>query len=224
MRKLLTTLTLLLAPTFSGAADLSYQFTGLLTSVTDQYGFLSGQFSPGNLISGIVTYESTTTEGVTSLGDPTFGIYAAIRHFRVSVNGYIIEGSPTSLPGYLQVWDDRVIGSSLVDAVTFGSPLDYTPPISGMGSGTVVASAQVNLFDFNHSASHNGKTLPTVIDYADYASRSFSALQLNINTNQVFHLNGSILTLTPVPEPDVQLLMALGLLFITCLHSKRKEA
>ena len=224
MRILLSTLLLTLTPCLAGATELSFRFAGSLTSITDQYGFLSDQFSVGNPINGIITYQTNTPEGITSQGDPTFGIYSAINYFYVSINGFVFEGSPTSLPGYLQVWDDYLVNPSVVDAVTFSSPLDYSPPIAGMGPGTVVGGVDVYLFDFMHTASQNGKVIPSIITYENYNARLFSALQLNVDTQQAFFLNGKIDTITPVPEPSTAFLLLLGIPILVWSRSHRKEA
>jgi len=197
--------------TASNAAQITYSFSGVLDRVQDDYGFINGEFSVGNTFNGFFTYQTGAPEASTTIGDPTTAIYSSIIHFNVNVNGYLIEGSPSSLPGYLNIWDDRVVGSSVVDAFTVSSPLDYSPPISGMGPGTVVAGANVNLFDFTHTASQFGTIIPTSISLIDYGSPSFSALQLNTDTGESFHLNGTITSLTAVPLPASFILFTSGL-------------
>lgn len=205
------------APCMAYASLITYQFNGTLNTVTDSHGLLHGEFQPGNSFSGTLAYRTDVAEGPTTLSDPTVAIYAAVVAFRVSVNGFVFEGSSASLPGYLQVWDDRAVGSSTVDALTFSSPLDYTPPIGAMGPGTVVGSANLNLFDFTHSASRNGTNVPTEFDLSQYGSSLFSALQLNVDNDLAFHLNGRITSfssVSTVPEPTSLLLVSVGAVFL----------
>jgi len=199
------------------------EFSGVLTSITDQYGFLNGQFAPGSAVSGTITYDTAVPEDSTTIGDPTVGIYSAVTSLQASVNGISFAGSPGSLPGYVQVWDDRIVGPSTVDAVTFSSPLDYSPPIAGMGAGTVVGAVNVNLFDFTHTASQEGKTMPTTVDLSKYGSTTFEALQVNVDTNESFHLDGVITSLTPVPEPSALALFFIGVLILAVQIGPRRR-
>lgn len=196
------------------AAQITYSFSGILNRIQDDYGFLNGEFSVGDAFRGSFTYLTNVPEGITTIEDHTTAIYSSIIDFNVNINGYEIDASPSGLAGYLQVWDDRVVGSSVVDAFTVSSPLDYTPPISSMGTGTVVAAANVNLFDFTHTASLLGTHIPTSVNLSDYDSLSFSALQLNTGTKESFYLNGTVANLSAVPNPASIYLFLSGLSLI----------
>lgn len=215
----------------ASAVEVSFKFTGSLTSVTDNFGFLSGEFAAGNSFEGVVTYDTNGTEGSTTINDPTTGIYRAVKRLRTSINGYEFDGVATSLLGSVQVWDDRVVGPNVVDSISFTSPLDYTPPIGGMGPGTVVGGVFLYLFDSSHTASQFGKAIPNSFSFADYGSTSFSALQLNVDTNQAFHLNGRLTSMelvteatpAPIPEPSSYALMIVGLGFVLGTVRRRKQ-
>lgn len=223
MHTFIFALVLALASSLASANEVSIQFTGSLTQIDDQYGLLSGQFATGNLFEGNLTYNTSVPEGITTILEPTFGIYSAITHFRTSINGFVFEESPQSLLGTLQVWDDRIVNPSVVDAVTFTSGLDYTPPITGMGLGTVVGNTNLYLFDFTHVASQNGKTLPASVNFDDYGTKRFSIIQLNTDTNQSFVLNGVINTIKAVPEPSPILLLFMGLLLACKIQLKNQR-
>ncbi len=221
LRTLLPVLALASFQNFASAAELQFQFSGTLTSITDEHGFLNGQFSLGNAMSGILVYETNVNEGSTTLDDPTTAVYAAIKRFDVTVNGVTFEGDASTPPGILQVWDDRIVATSIVDALGFSSQLDYTPPIQGMGVGTVVSQANLNLFDFTHSASLNGTLIPTTIDISRYANQSLSIIQLNVDTNQAFHLVGSLNSVSAVPENSTAILFSLGSIFLLARNWRR---
>jgi hypothetical protein len=182
----------------SEASLVSYSFKGKLDSVTDSYNLLSGQFAAGNTFSGVFVYDTSFPESSTTQSDPTTAIYSAVKSFSVNINGYEIKRDGI-LNGYVQVWNNAIVGPRIVDAFTVDAGLDYTPPIT-IGSRTV-AGADVMLFDNTHTASKNGKLMPTTVSLNDYATRSFSAIELDLNTNKAFYLNGTITDLLPTPTP-----------------------
>jgi len=218
---------ILSASFFVGVANaglISYEFTGELSTITDEHNHLTNQFEIGNSFFGSFSYLTEVVEGSPTASDPTTAIYSAVLDFEVNINGYIFNGnSLESLPGYLQIWNDRVIGSSVVDAFSAASPLDYTPPISGMGDGTVVTQSTLNLFDFTHSASILGTNIPNTVNFTSYASRSFSVVQLNTTTDEAFHLNGVITSLNAVsvPEPSTLAIFALGIMGLASRRFKK---
>ena len=109
------------------------------------------------------------------------------------------------------MWDNRIVGPSVVDALSFGAILDYTPPIAGMGPGTVVGDGGVNLFDFIQTASKAGKLIPLSFNLSDYGIKTFDARQVNVDTGQAFFVDGVITALSMVPEPSTLLLLLLGI-------------
>ncbi|MEI8280340.1 MAG: VPLPA-CTERM sorting domain-containing protein [Bacteroidota bacterium] len=190
-------------------ADLvSYTFQGNLTGITDNNNLLNGQFSAGNLFHGSFTYDTSAPENSSFLTDPTTGLYSAVRSFTVNINGYNITRVSSSLYGYLQVWDN----ANSIDAFTLNSGI-VTPPIA-IGSGTVISSVDFNLYDFTHTASKNGKLIPTTVNLSDYGYRSFDIFEGNMTTNQYFILDGTITDLqpTPTPIPAAAWLMGSGLI------------
>lgn len=220
-RILLSVFALASAPSLATAAELSFQFSGRLTSITDQYGILNGQFALGNTIGGTLVYETSVTEAPSTLADPTIAAYIAVKQFTVTINGITFDGDRNSLPGILQVWDDAIIGTYNVDTLAFSSPLDYTPPIPGMGAGTVVSQSNLSLFDFTGSASSDGTSIPYTIDISKYESRSISIIQLNVDTNQAFHLIGSLTSVSPIPEVNTIFLFPLGFAFFLARNWRR---
>jgi hypothetical protein len=208
----------------ANASLISYEFTGELSTITDEYNHLTNQFEIGNTFFGSFSYLTEEAEAPSTASDPTTAIYSAVLDFKVNINGYTFNGnSLESLPGYLQIWDDRVISSSVVDAFSVSSPLDYTPPITGMGDGVVVAQSTLNLFDFTHSTSILGTNIPNTVNFTSYASRSISVVQLNATTNEAFHLNGVVTSLSAVsvPEPSTLAIFALGMIGLASRRFKK---
>lgn len=190
------------------ASLISYDFEGEITRITDEHSFLANEFTIGDDFFGSITYETNALEASTTLSDLTTSIYSSVMAFSVDINGYIIKGGRI---GLVQVWDDRVVAPNVVDAFSMSSSIDYTPPNIDMGVGQVVAAAEVNLFDFSHTASSIGTQIPSQVNFNDYESRLFSAIQLNLTTGKAFHLNGVInkFELTQVPEPNTVSILAL---------------
>ncbi len=197
------------------AGIIQYSFQGELERITDDFNFIDDEFTVGTEFYGIFSYSTEAVEESSYINDDSIGIYSTIIHLEVIIGGYTLHGdSSNSSLGYLQIWDNRIVGSSTVDAFTVASPLDFKPLISGMGPGNVITQANINFFDFSSTASLDGIVIPSVINISDFNVASFSAIQLNTTTQEVFHLNGKItsLTLTKVPEPSTFILLSLALL------------
>lgn len=215
----------------SSAEEVSFKFTGSLNTILDNSSFLHGEFAVGNSFEGVVTYDTNGEEGTTTLANPTTGIYWAVKRLRTSINGYEFDGIADLVPGFVQVWDDRVVGQNVVDSISFSSPLDYTPPIVGMGPGRVVGSISLSLFDYTHTASQLGKGIPSIFDFGDYGSSSFLAQQSNLDTKQAFTLFGKLTsmelvtegTAAPIPEPSTYALMITGLVLLGRVVQRRKQ-
>jgi hypothetical protein len=203
----------------SHAATISYAFTGVLDRITDDFNILTGQFSVGDTFQGSFSYITNAPEASNTVNDPTLAIYSVVTECRVNINGYVFEGDAS--PGFLQIWDDRASGSNIVDTISASSPLDFTPPIPGMGPGQIVASSKINLFDYTNTALSSIQVPTGVINLSDFDYHGFSALQLNTDTDEVFHLNGVITSLEPVPIPATAWLFGSGLLGLISMARKK---
>jgi len=208
----------------SFAGIIQYSFQGELERITDDFNYINDEFTAGTEFSGIFSYSTEAVQELSYIGDDSIGLYSAIINLEVKIGGYTLHGdSSNSAPGYLQVWDNRIVGNNTVDAFTVASPLDFKPLISGMEPGNIITQANLNFFDYSSTASLDGIAIPSAVNISGFSVASFSAIQLNTTTQEVFHLNGKITSLTrvKVPEPSTIAIFAIGFIVLASRKFKR---
>jgi hypothetical protein len=191
IRRLL--MALLLAATSLKGAPITFVSTGRVTEVP---AVLADTFSTSQIMSGLVTFESTLPDSNSTAGT---GWYRGLTLLTVSVGGY------TSVSGHT---DHIFVRNDLCCALD-----DYWVQSLGMG-GPSVSGLRPDLFDFileDHSALvFNNDSLPLVPP--PLAAFDLTKWGLRFTGATVAVVRGEMTSLTLVPEPTALLFLGSGLI------------
>ena len=210
------------------ATIISYNFSGHINYISDNYNLIGNSIISGDSFNGSFSYD---TEGTKSpyLNDPTVAIYYASLGSSVNISKYTFDYNVGNYgPDYVQVWDNRDIGiGQITDSFSYTSPLSYNPPIQD-SFGSMFSQMSVMLFDNSHTV-NSDLSIPSSLDLSSYNARMFSVTGVTQLSAQTYYLSGNIETLiqehesAPVPEPSTILLFGAGLAGLA-FYRKRKLA
>ncbi len=174
---------LFLAPAATMAFDVTFGFTGV---VTDVDAALAVEFSPGEVIVGSYTFESTTADS--DPGDPVFGIYDnAITTFTATFGGdyTVTQGLD----------NDIFVGNGFNDSYSVFLTNPTAPTVAGLNLGALF----ITLVDTD-SAVFASDALPLT-------PPDLSAFEVNVSGTVFFDdpdnksMNFALTSLTLIPEP-----------------------
>jgi hypothetical protein len=200
-------------PMAAQAAQITFSFTGTITSISDPLNAFAG-VSSGTTFSGSYTFDSTTADADSSA---TIGRYAgALEAFTLNIGAYSLSFPGEGSPNQIVVRNDVGAGGNidtynvLADFLGFGgySDIDLLG-LGGQGPNTVFGS----------------DALPLTPDF--FASLTFTTFQLDLKeqskgtTGTLRGTLTSLTTTTSVPEPGVLGLLGLGLLGLGLMRRRR---
>lgn len=183
----------------ASAGLVTWDFTGVITAVTDPNGMVTGSVDIGTPFSGSVTFETTTPD--TAPGDVTLGTYdGAITDLSGSVNTLNFFGA--GVFNSIHVDDSGAPG----DTITLLAALLNTPSLGETSSvGFAVADSTGDMFA---NDSLTGEV--PVFEFGIFILETES---------QSLHLDGTITSI--VPEPASLVLLAAGA--VPALWRRRKR-
>ncbi len=154
--------------------------------------------------------------------NPAINIYyLPLLSFSMSVGGY--SYTPTFQyvgNASLQMWDNY---SSGTDAQSFsfngrgGNALPFAHQ-----AGRMTESFTLNAFD-NTGTARDTDLISELVPYTSFGARNFSWLQLNLDTQESVHLNGTFTaTLTEIPEPSSAAVSLMGMGLVAIARRRRR--
>ena len=198
------------------ADTFQFSFTGAVTSVNDPNGYVSGVFHQGELVSGYVTYLSSASNQPPFVDSSTIGYYFAVESMTVQIGSSIWDYASSVQPGYMQVWNDLLVGSTVEDAAIFGSGFVGPIPVANTGMLNPSALATLSLVSPNISALST-TAIPSVQSlHGLIGPNSFLTVQQDDSretlTNPMnFSVQSSVTAITQVPAPASGWLLAMTL-------------
>jgi hypothetical protein len=193
----------------------TYNFTGVVSSVDAALTPGPGPVAPGNALSGSFSYE--TTAPANGLGNPE--TYDALTSLSFTVGGY-----SASLLGSKQIIvADSFFGKDLFQINAKAADGLSGPPINGFN----LFIFSFELFDSSNSV-FSSAALPALLNFGSFDSAEFLLSFLSpLNGNTQANITGRItdVSLAEAPIPGAGLLFAGGLGMIGFLaHRRRRKA
>lgn len=188
------------------ATLITIEITAEVDSVYDPSGYLEGNISAGDIITGSYTYESTTHDKHS--GDPIVGLY----HFHrppagifLTVGGFDFQTHPTDVDCYVDIINNDLSGQ---DFFTISSQCNLR-----LSNGEIVEWIAWQLND-NTGSALSSDALPTTAPFLD-----------NWQSGNRLHLDGGghgyivdAYVTSAVPEPATIVLFAVGALLLKKRH------
>jgi hypothetical protein len=179
------------------AEEATFAFSGHITRLSGDVGFLGGTIPLGTPFSGSYTFESTTPDAEPA--DPTVGFYdGALRAFSVQVGPHLLTGSLDPVRNSIAV-------SHCVEGEDFGDV--YTPGDRMSLLGKAV-NTSIFLADYSATAFTNDALPLTPPSLTLFDERKFQILDAAMYAR--FSVVGQLTSFTHVPEPATLALLALG--------------
>lgn len=189
-------------PPGAQAVPITFNFTGINSGLSPSLA--GGPVATGDTLTGSYTFESTTvgTGGGCSAVSGQCDYFGAITALNFTVGSYTGTGN---------VGDTNII-SVLND---FSSPMDAYTVVNSF-TGASINGFQPDIFFFvlvdPSTAMFSGTALPTAPpSLIGIGNRNFQINYQNNLTGQTGFINGSIISLTAVPEPPTAWLFGLGI-------------
>ena len=201
---ILTVVVIICALSFSApparATSITIEITAEVDSVYDPSGYLEGNISAGDIITGTYTYESSTADS--SPLDPTQGNYwhydppAGIS---LSVGGFDFQTDPAGVEFCVAITNNDLSGQDFY--------LIYSQNNLPLSNGTLVESIWWQLND-NTGSALSSDALPTTVPILDQWQDNLLLLE----TTRTFKIWAHVTS--AIPEPATILLLAVGALLL----------
>jgi len=173
-----------------------------VNSVANYY--LEGQISPGDIITGTYTYESTTVDTNPSSGVGDYEHYTKPCGIRLTVGGFVFQTDPDSFMFLLEIINDYTSGG-LHDAYGLISYNNLE-----LSNGTPVSSISWWLEDPTANALSSTDLPTTAPVLSDWQSEIGLCLDVGRSGGIVSHVTSAVV----IPEPATILLLSMGVLVL----------
>jgi hypothetical protein len=179
------------------AEEVTFAFSGHITGLSGDVGFLGGTIPVGTPFSGSYKFESTTPDATP--GDPSLGSYnGALRAFSVQVGPHLLTGT-------LNPVRNRIGVLHCVEGADFG---DYYTPGDRMSLLGKAVDTSILLFDSSATAFTSDALPLTPPSLTLFDEREFQIVDAAMYAR--FFVVGQLTSFTHVPEPGTLALLALG--------------
>ena len=185
------------------AALITIAIEATVDYVRDEYNYLEGQISPGDIITGTYTYESTTVDTNPS---SSVGMYEHDSYpcgIRLTVGGFVFQTDPDSIWFVVEIANDHPWFEPDINRDNYLVGSYNNLPLS---NGTPVSSISWQLDDPAGNAL-SSTDLPTT---APVLSDWQSEIGLQLYGDRLYGIAGHVTSAVVIPEPATLLLLGIG--------------
>ncbi len=185
------------------AALITIAIEATVDYVRDEYNYLEGQISPGDIITGTYTYESTTPDSSASqsIGRYEHCISPAGMFLNIGgIDGFDFRTNPEDVDFLIEITNDYPPNDDYFLLSHYNLPLS---------NGIQVGSISWWLYDPTGNAL-SSTNLPTTAPVIDH----WQSNHLQLQTDRTFTINGHVTSAVIIPEPGTVCLLLLGTLLL----------
>lgn len=203
-----------------------FSFTGVLTNVEDPGNLLPPEVVLGTSFSGTIFYDAAEASTDALPAFPTRGEYdfnnpdGSDFSFTLNLGGHAWTANPTPTGPFnsIFVWNNHVTENDGLNYLSYDFSYDET---ASLPNGITAMELELRFRD-NTATALSSDALPSLVPSLSTFSGS-AALQFfgDDGMGNAFTVTGSILTVTPVPEPGEWAAMAGGLLGVFAVVRRR---